>query len=540
MKKISIVFYFSLVTAVSHAQTYYLLSRGALMENDSVTGYYFLNQAEKIDKRTAAYEIEAYNRSMQLVDKGGFTMHKDWEFISCNISGKYAHAHFRNYHRDLNGNPRKRLVESKMEVYDITARKIVKEVMLPKPKYQMQGTNFKPEYDYTYLSNGKVLNVVKDKAVKNKQVLQLLTSRLDTVWQSWLNDDKYKYCTTAKAYNVNENNFGVLVTKGKKENPLGGNVNCDFRVFSYDKGDMLAKVQLYNEVEKTLCDIRSTFYNKATNEYFICGNYLSVKEAFFGFKYNELGMFITKLNLSDTSNAKTKIFTWAKDFPGFTLDEKGNLPKKNNLDAKKIVCLNNTLYIVGCFENTSKFSNKPGIDWYAYLNFGGPIKALFGGEEKGRLLSNDLNRSQAIAWQEPANELNPINNLKDNLWLLEVSTTTLDIQKFSFLSGKTDYTSRKFSDGGAYYADFDITYYPLLKTAQVLCFFPTKNNSQLSKSTLVSLQYDFNTNCKSDQMELSEKPTWTEYYPARAGYVMIVEYYEGEKKLTQRIEKFNY
>lgn len=116
---------------------------------------------------------------------------------------------------------------------------------------------------------------------------------------------------------------------------------------------------------------------------------------------------------------------------------------------------------------------------------------------------------------------------------------TLDILKFDYTGGKKDFSSLKFDDSKYFLADVN-TYYYKDKGISVLALFPSEGNKTIKKPTLVSMFYGTDKSNKSDQIEISENATWTEFYPAKAGYIVIVEYYEKEKRLEQRIEKFNY
>src|SRR2546430_17628941 len=90
---------FFLLLGTLQAQTQYMLSRGAIFDNDSLKGYFFLYEGNRYDKKTRSYNLELYNRQLVLSDKASFLLPKDMELISATVVDKRAYLHFRDYHR---------------------------------------------------------------------------------------------------------------------------------------------------------------------------------------------------------------------------------------------------------------------------------------------------------------------------------------------------------------------------------------------------------------------------------------------------------
>lgn len=61
-----------------------------------------------------------------------------------------------------------------------------------------------------------------------------------------------------------------------------------------------------------------------------------------------------------------------------------------------------------------------------------------------------------------------------------------------------------------------------------------------SKDRFISLMYKEGLPLSSDEIELDEKATMTDFIEAKPGYVLIIEYFENEKKINKRLEKLSY
>ena len=536
-----------------------MLTRGAIIENDSLTGYYFLYQGDPYDKKTNSYQVELYNKNLILADKASFLLEEDFEFVSANVVDKRAYIEFRNYHYGPKGEVKPKKVESKLLLFDIDKNKIYKEIILPKvvktykaakagmPVMDMNKKmnpagiqSVSDNFTFYYLQNKKILDVAMDKEIKNKQILQLLDNNLDTIWKSWLNDDKYKICTVANTFDIDGKNMGILVRKGNSTSAFGGNINHDFRIFSLDKGNFIEKIQLYSTEEKTLCDIKSTFYNKETQEYVLAGNYLGTKDAFFGFNYESLGLFIIKINLSDFSKPiiDKKIYTWKKDFSYLGLDANGNLNTNNLLTVKKVIYDKGQVSLVLNLEHQQYKIVPPGTPYQKMMYT--PLDILPGANAvKASLICKELNGRQSLSVPVTSEEMNPTTIIKNDICILTL-TNKLDILKFDYIGGKKDFSDLKFNDSKYFLGDIGTFYYKNNGGLNILALFASTDNSTIKRSILVSMLYGADKSCKSDQIEVSDNATWTEYYPAKPGYIMIVEYFEKEKRLSQRVEKFNY
>jgi Family of unknown function (DUF6770) len=475
-----------------------LKSSGPIINNGIVQGYYFFYMLDKIDKKTRAYQLDILDQNLERISRKKITGSKYFTLVEGVYNGNSIMLKFHD------------IKEGKFEfrIYDKNSEQKSKKVIdVEKGQMASLTKGSDGEIVGNYLFSVPNKGFVHFLPVKNKKLGFTVKYFPEDGEKGW------KYSTDPKSKTHIMGEFlgadgdillvNVLTKEGRdiRHSVMGIDLHTGKKLFETSMDDKKYPSQVIN-----------SFMDPDTKESIIFGLYYKAGDDIY--KDKSIGLFSAVLE-KDGKIKSRKLVSWDKDVSKhLPINKKGKIDSEGYLYFHKIIkAANGKILAVG--EQYKTAADAMGI-----------ASAMLGG---GQSLSKMVIENLYVF------EFNPDFSLND-VQTFEKSKTNVSIPGIP-VNG-----AQKMALYINYIGGFDYEYTQKNHDNSILTIGYVdfeKRKGEKNKSIFGSITYadgEFTT----DKIELETDATSLAVYPAKPGYVMISEYFKKSKKVTLRLEKFNY
>lgn len=493
-----------------NAQKMEIITRFPIMENDSVTGYCFINKELKASKGNDKYVITIYNRNMNQSEDFSFLMNNDYVLVQSKSSFNIKDHHIMFNFIITNGNTGNQ--NQRIVIYDFKKKEVITDKIV-----DYDADSIRNSYWYL-LENNRIIKVTEGKndiyVTIEKSTIEIFDYSLSSLEKIDIYDSQNEMTKITNVFFINKNYIALNVMGYNKKSREQISFDNDIWIISLINNNVASKISINEASKLPIRTISNIVDVNKNNEFILFGEmfYPTAKSmGYFQAGFKKTGIFSMKINLDLTSPVIS-----SKDF-----DYEGELIKYgdylNSLSLSKIVFDDNKLMILYIINDSD-------INYFNSINF-----------------NNRVKKGYTVYSKNDNNELNSKDIINNTIYIMEIDSN-LNIINFNSLGGnktidKTHLAS-EFTEKKTIHIEHSAYYNSLSNYFTVISEIPEKRKI-VAKSKLIYLEYEEEKPLKSDEFLISEKATWTEYYPAKRGYITIIEYFEKEQKLVKRIEKLN-
>lgn len=512
------------------AQDLLLIKKFPVLKNDSVTGYCFIYKQERVDKQHHKFILELYNQEMVRSDNFSFMVEK--EYSTAPPVGTLARLDvkvmdniviFPLYWYDMNGDiGGQDEMHLKFVVIDLVKKQVVKEAIMDKGEENITMDK------WFFQKNNRIVKVVensgndnkeyKHKYGKNVKVVEWYDFSLNLLGALPLKDERSKQVDFSDAFLTENDTLCIYIRRYNEWAMRKQLYDYDLWFISMKDGKIVSKIPVNSEIEKTVNTPSALIQGATPGEYIIAGTFFTLmdEKGFLGMKKAEsLGIVAWKINFNDKAASPVrKEFLWKQTFGKYlSLNETGQIGKNNFAQIQKLFMLNGKVNVLFSIQKTVRESGMVGLGFYSGVSIYMPLPKL-------------------------SEELTAVSAMKHNLYLLELDKD-LTVVGIYPISGARE-AALSFDDEKYFDADMKSYYSSRANSITIISRVVANKRTPFKKDKVVVLLYAPGQPLKADEFDVSEKATSTEFFPAKQGFIVIVEYFEKEKRLSKRIEKLNY
>lgn len=486
----------------------YLRNSGTIMENNQIKGYFFLYQSDKIDRHTNEYTLQILDENLNKVKDIKFEDSKNLSLLEAAYNGNSLSFLFKNADTktldmkiyDLTG----KLKYTYTRDYDKRTEDLMKQY---ETLHTDEGTN-QTVYDLGAEGYASVLPL-RDGSQRTYEV-DYFGSQDKKKWSYVPTDDEERY---SNAEFLGATDSLILLEVLKKNRALSQKmtahlVGIDFvtkkKVFDLDDEN-----DQYKFVPSSIIPL------KGKGQMMVMGSYFDKEDNIV--KDYSLGLAIYIVDTKGKVLSKT-YNSWGGDFARYLpVNSKGKLEDIGYLYVHKLIQTPDGRYFI-VSEGYKRQANAGGIALTALGAMGGVrtnagVTKIVVTDMVMMELNNQFKVTKAQVFEKTKNTA--------------VASTMSDygsqhaIAMYLKMMGSFDY---EFTTGDPENGNFAI------------CYSDYVRSGDYKGLTFNSIRYN-GTKFTTDKIELKSKASNTKVFPAKAGSVMIMEYYKKEKKLDFRLEK---
>ncbi len=487
----------------------YLRNSGTIMENNQIKGYFFLYMSDKIDKHTDEYTLQILDQNLNKVREIKFEDSKKLSLLESAYNGGSLSFLFKNGEDktldmkiyDLEG----KLKYSYSREYDKRTDDLMK-------RYETMHTDEGTNQNVFNLGDQGYATVLPLRDGKQRTYeVDYYSSEQKKQWVYEPQDDEERY---ANAEFMGSTDSMIILEVVKKDRALSGKftshlVGINFvtkkKVFDIDDSK-----DTYTFVPSTVVPV------KGSSEILIMGSYFDKADNIM--KDFSKGLAVYTINSAGNVLSKT-YNSWQEDFAKYlSLNAKGKIDNIGFLYVHKMIqAPNGKMFVVS--EGYKRQANAGGI---ALKTLG----ALAGANVNGVGVTKIIVTDMVIM------EFNDKYKVT-NATIYDKTNNTVDA------SSASDYNSQHMIALGVKMAggfDYEFTTGDADNSNFAICYSDWVRNSDYKGQTFNSINYN-GTKFSTDKIELKSKANKMKVFPAKAGSIMIMEYYRKDKRLDFRLEK---
>ncbi len=495
--------------SVGNVYTAYLRNSGTIMANNQIKGYFFLYQSDKIDKHTNEYTLQILDQNLNKVRDIKFEDSKKLSLLESAYNGNSLSFLFKNEEDktldmkiyDLDG----KLKYNYSRDYDKRTDALMKRY---ETMHTDEGTN-QNVFDLGEQGYATVLPL-RDGKQRTYEV-DYYSSEQKKQWVYEPQDDEERY---ANAEFMGSTDSLIILEVMKKDRALSGKftshlVGINF-VTKKKVFDMDDSKDTYTFVPSSVVPLKSK------GEILIMGSYFDKA----GNIMKDFSKGLAVYTINGSGDVLTKTYnSWQEDFAKYLpLNGKGKIDNIGFLFIHKLIqSPGGKMFVVG--EGYKRQANAGGI---ALKTLG----ALAGGNVNGVGVTKIVVTDMVIM------EFNDKAKVT-NATIYDKTNNTVDA------SSESDYNSQhaialavKMAGG----FDYEFTTGDADNSNFAVCYSDWVRSSDYKGKTFNSINYNGNK-FSTDKIELKSKASKVKVFPAKAGSIMIMEYYRKDKRLDFRLEK---
>lgn len=487
----------------------YLRNSGTIMENGTIKGYFFLYRSDKIDRNTNEYTLQIMDQHLNKVKDIKFQDAKKLNLLEAAYNGNSLSFLFKN--ADLN--------TLDMKVYDMEgklkysySRQYDKKTEDLMNRYETMHTDEGTNQNIFDAGNGQgyaSVLPVRDGKQRTYQV-DYYSSQARKQWTYIPADDEEKF---ANAEYLGSTDSLILLEVMKKKSALSGKVTASLvginfitrkKVFEMDH-----EADTYKLVPSSVVPV------KGTNQLMVLGSYFE-KDANIIKDFSK-GLAIYTIDSKGKVLSKT-YNSWTEDFAKYLpVSRKGKIDNLGYLYIHKLIHTEGgKFYIVG--EGYKRQANAGGIALTALGALGG--------------VQTNVGVTKIVVTDMVMMEFNAQNKIT-NATVYDKTNNTAEASTMS------DYNSQHaialyLKMKGAF--DYEFTTGDEGNESFSVCYSDWVRSAEYKGQTFNSIRFNGNK-FVTDKMELKSKASYMKVLPAKAGSIMIMEYFKKDKRLDFRIEK---
>ena len=487
----------------------YLRNSGTIMENNHIKGYFFLYQSDKIDKHTNEYTLQIIDQNLNKVKEIKFQDSKKLSLLEAAYNDNSLAFLFKNsdnktldmkiygvdgdlkytYSRDYD-----RRTDDLMKHYETT--------------HTDEGTN-KAVYDMGDQGFASILPL-RDGKHRTYQV-DYYGSKQKKQWSYEPNDDDEHY---AEAEFLGNTDSLIVLEVMKKSRALSGKMTAHLVGINYITKQKAFEID--NENDEYTFVPSSVVTVRGKSQLLVMGSYFNKKDNII--KDFSKGLAIYAMDTKGKIQSKT-YNSWTEDFAKYLpTNSKGKIDNIGFLYIHKLIQTpDGKMFVVG--EGYKRQASAGGIA----LNV---LTAALGGGRSGAGVTkivitdmvimqfNDKYKVTNATIYEKHNNTAEASSMSDNYSQHQIAISLKS-------RGAFDY---EFTTGDEDYSHFTV------------CYSNWERSADYKGKTFNSIMYN-GTKFSTDKIELKSKASSTTVFPAKAGSVMIMEYFRKDKRLDFRLEK---
>jgi hypothetical protein len=486
---------------------------GAIIESNNVVGYYSFHAIEKVDRKNIAYSVNFLDNNLNkatdfevvrdkksyLVDAVYnqnsfmlcFLQKKSLEFVTYDKSGKQLGSHM------IEDIPR-------MELYNI----------------QLAMKNDENENSSVFpLGNQGFVRSTFTKNDRDGYEIQAYNNDMSSKWIYGSNPESDLLEYSDILY-CSENYIGITVIK--KKTMMTKKFDTDFILLDAKTGKELCNVPMRDVTDGEL-SLLNIFVDDAKAEVLLTGEYYMPKDEVM--KDKSIGMYVKRVR-TDGSDIVFKKFAWGKEIANFkqqnlSEDDKDKDKGTNQIWFHKFVYgKNGHLYAVG--EQYRKQASAAGIAMNV-LNGGGGSGASNVEIKVGNMILVDFDANMEMI------DYKIIPKKTRRVMLPEGYGLTSPQSLAAFLVGYGHF-------------DYDFTSYDAAKDQFQMVYSDAdrkeeKESKEKSDVMIGVIGIDKAGVKTTSRIPINTDARYIWYRPAKAGYILIGEYYRKDRRVVMRLEK---
>lgn len=483
----------------------YLRNSGTIMENNQIKGYFFLYQSDKIDKRTNEYTLQILDQNLNKVKDIKFQDSKQISLLEAAYNGSSLAFLFKN-------------TETKtleMKVYDIDG----KLKYTYSREYDRKTDDLMKQYETLHTDEGTNQNVfdlgeqgyasvlpLRDGSQRTYEV-DFYSSQTKKQWTYVPNDDEERY---AQAEFLGSTDSLIILEVMKKRRALSGKMTASLIGLNF----ITKKKEFEIDAEGT--DYKfvpsSVVHLKETGKILVMGSYFEANANIA--KDATLGLALFEIDSKGKVISKT-YNSWGGDFAKhLPTNSKGKIDDVGFLFIHKLLKTpDGKLFVVG--EGYKRKASALGIG----------LTVLSGGRSSAGV-------TKIVITDMVMMEFN-------NKYKVTNATVYDKTQNDATLSSISDYNSQHaiammLKMWGSF--DYEFTTGEPDNSSFTVCYSDWVRSSEYKGQTFNAIRYN-GSKFSTDKIELKSKASSMKVFPAKAGSVMILEYFKKDKRLDLRLEK---
>jgi hypothetical protein len=485
----------------------YLRNSGTISAQGQIKGYFLLYQSDKIDRHTDEYTLQILDENLNKVKDIKFEDSKKLSLLESAYNGSSLSFLFKNEDTktldmkiySLDG----KLKYTYSRQFDKKTDDLMKQY---ETQHTDQGTN-RNVFDLKELGYASVLPM-RDGSQRTYEV-DFYSSEARKQWTYVPTDDEEKY---AFAEYLGSTDSLIILEVLKKNKALSGKptahlVGLNFitkkKVFDID--DSKDEYKLVPGSVSTLPD----------GKMLVMGSYFDKDQNI----SKDFSRGLALYEISNSGKVLSKVYnTWAGDFGRYLqTNAKGKIDEIGYLYIHRLIRMpDNSLFVVG--EGYKRQASASGIALTAL----GAMAGSYGSAGVTKIVVTDL----VIMQFNPEYKVTGATVYDKNHNTAEASSMS-------------DYNSQHaiavyLKATGAF--DYDFTTGEKDNSSFEVCYSDRVRTSDYKGQTFNAIRYN-GQKFSTDKIELKSKASSLKVFPAKAGSVMILEYFKKEKRLDFRLEK---
>lgn len=492
--------------SIDNVYSAYLRNSGTIMENNQIKGYFFLYQSDKIDKRTNEYTLQIIDENLNKVKDIKFQDSKKISLLEAAYNGNSLSFLFKNEENKT----------LDMKVYGIDG----KLKYTYSREYTKKTDDLMNRYETMHTDEGTNQNVFDLGEQGFASVLPLRDGKNRTYEVDYYSSQTKKYWTyvpddeerISQAEFLGSTDSLIILEVMKRKRLLSGeitahlvgiDVNTKKKIFDLD-----GENDEYNMLPSNVIPI------KGTGKILVMGSYFDKNDNVA--KDASKGLAIYEIDGKGNILSKT-YNSWGSDFAKYLpTGSKGKLDKVGFLYIHKLIRTNNgKMFVVG--EGYKRQVSAGGVALTMLAAAGGS----YGHTSTTKIVTTDM----------VVMEFNDKYKVT-GATIYDKNNNTADIMLSDFNSQHA--IAMLLKAGGAF--DYEFTTSDADNSTFNICYSDWVRGSDYKGKTFNTLRYN-GTKFTKDKIELKSKAKQMQILPAKAGSVMILEYFKKEKKLESRLEK---
>ncbi len=512
---LTIILLISLVTEKISAQSKlsidkvysaYLRNSGTISAQGQIKGYFFLYQSDKIDRHTNEYTLQVLDENLNKVNSIKFEDSKTLTLLESAYNGTSLSFLFKNE-------------DSKtldMKIYSLEG----KLKYTYSRQFDKKTDDLMKQYETLHTDEGTNKNVFDLKGLGYVSVLPMRDGSQRTYevdyyssenrkqWTYVPSDDEEKY---AFAEYLGSTDSLIIIEVMKKNKAFSGKPTAHLIGLNFITKKKIFDIEDSKEQYKIVPASISPLPN---GNMLVMGSYYDREQNI----SKDFGLGLAMYELSTSGKVINRVFnSWAGDFARYLpANSNGKIDDIGYLYVHRLIRTpDNTLFVV-C-EGYKRQASASGIALTA-------LGAMAGGGGSGvtKIVVTDL----VVMEFNPQYKVTAatIYNKKHNTAVAGAMSdynSQHAIANYLKMMGSFDY---EFTTGEADNSSFSI------------CYSDYERTSEYKGRTFNAIHYT-GTKFTTDKIELKSKASTSKVFPAKAGSVMILEYFKKEKRLDFRLEK---
>ncbi|RDV14571.1 hypothetical protein DXT99_14325 [Pontibacter diazotrophicus] len=484
-----------------------------IYEGNEVKGYTMLYREDRADTRVANYGVDFYDQDLQKVRSALFPKERHFSHLLRRAyNGKTFSFYFYN--------TRSKLLE--MDVFDSSLNKIASKEFPMRSKADQHAALEEMQVSRTGASkplSGMNLYAVPNKGfIRNGYTgnmkgfsLEMYDNNLNLKW-TYTSDGMSKNYESLLVHEVTDKY--ILATIARRSGKVSKKLNFFVAAFDVETGDNLLDVPVENDNTQQL-SVSSFSFDEKKKEFIAMGEFYSVEDK--ELEDQSKGFYVKRMGMNGKENF-AKFFGWEKDVNPL-------LPQ----EAKK--------------------SLKEGYENFVHKIIRGADGKQHIVVEQYKVKADGVGIALAVLGGGTSTVKGVIGNM-----LIYTLGPDLSLEKVSFF--EKDQTDCILPPGaGAYGAgllglvinmnggfDYQFTQEDNSQTSFSTAYINYKKvkKSKFREKTLVNIMYAGNMQLKSDNIDVSSSNEVVSFvYPAKPGYVLVLDRQSGEEKLEMKLVKLN-